>query len=163
MLMLFVFFLMIRRPPRSTRTDTLFPDTTLFRSAADRARIDEDERAFAIGIDALFGPLDHAVRPVVDRHGPARAVIEAGAGSAADRTAVFEAGSCKVAAEGEAIAVGAVVAAAGDRARVDDAGGQAASLAAVERGTLDEAPAVDAGNVRSEEHTAELPSLMRIS
>src|SRR3546814_6646368 len=25
---------MIRRPPRSTRTDTLFPDTTLFRSHA---------------------------------------------------------------------------------------------------------------------------------
>src|SRR3546814_16407615 len=33
------FFLMIRRPPRSTRTDTLFPYTTLFRSAQiDRAR-----------------------------------------------------------------------------------------------------------------------------
>src|SRR3546814_16893786 len=30
----FVFFLMIRRPPRSTRTDTLFPYTTLFRSLA---------------------------------------------------------------------------------------------------------------------------------
>src|SRR3546814_12851211 len=29
-----VFFLMIRRPPRSTRTDTLFPYTTLFRSLA---------------------------------------------------------------------------------------------------------------------------------
>src|SRR3546814_6865716 len=29
---MFVFFLMIRRPPRSTRTDTLFPYTTLFRS-----------------------------------------------------------------------------------------------------------------------------------
>src|SRR3546814_11303222 len=28
----FLFFLMIRRPPRSTRTDTLFPYTTLFRS-----------------------------------------------------------------------------------------------------------------------------------
>src|SRR3546814_12607609 len=28
-----VVFLMIRRPPRSTRTDTLFPYTTLFRSA----------------------------------------------------------------------------------------------------------------------------------
>src|SRR3546814_14236038 len=27
-----VFFVMIRRPPRSTRTDTLFPYTTLFRS-----------------------------------------------------------------------------------------------------------------------------------
>src|SRR3546814_16079319 len=32
--MLTVFFLMIRRPPRSTRTDTLFPYTTLFRSDA---------------------------------------------------------------------------------------------------------------------------------
>src|SRR3546814_12896780 len=30
-----VFFLMIRRPPRSTRTDTLFPYTTLFRSPAN--------------------------------------------------------------------------------------------------------------------------------
>src|SRR3546814_7049628 len=27
---------MIRRPPRSTRTDTLFPYTTLFRSTGDR-------------------------------------------------------------------------------------------------------------------------------
>src|SRR3546814_1083455 len=32
-LCIFCFFLMIRRPPRSTRTDTLFPYTTLFRSA----------------------------------------------------------------------------------------------------------------------------------
>src|SRR3546814_14685534 len=31
-LLLVFFFLMIRRPPRSTRTDTLFPYTTLFRS-----------------------------------------------------------------------------------------------------------------------------------
>src|SRR3546814_14320803 len=31
-LVVFFFFLMIRRPPRSTRTDTLFPYTTLFRS-----------------------------------------------------------------------------------------------------------------------------------
>src|SRR3546814_19631656 len=30
------FFLMIRRPPRSTRTDTLFPYTTLFRSPKSR-------------------------------------------------------------------------------------------------------------------------------
>src|SRR6056297_3885902 len=34
---LFFFFFMIRRPPRSTRTDTLFPYTTLFRSPAPRA------------------------------------------------------------------------------------------------------------------------------
>src|SRR3546814_16703415 len=35
------FFLMIRLPPRSTRTDTLFPYTTLFRShaAGDRPRL----------------------------------------------------------------------------------------------------------------------------
>src|SRR3546814_12485097 len=33
-LILYFFFLMIRRPPRSTRTDTLFPYTTLFRSVA---------------------------------------------------------------------------------------------------------------------------------
>src|SRR3546814_12909039 len=37
--MLLFFFLMIRRPPTSTRTDTLFPYTTLFRSGrARRAR-----------------------------------------------------------------------------------------------------------------------------
>src|SRR3546814_13670809 len=35
MIVVFVFFLMIRRPPRSTRTDTLFPYTTLFRSSDD--------------------------------------------------------------------------------------------------------------------------------
>src|SRR3546814_3191121 len=32
-----VFFLMLRRPPRSTRTDTLFPYTTLFRSLRMRS------------------------------------------------------------------------------------------------------------------------------
>src|SRR3546814_16905042 len=34
----FFFFLMIRRPPRSTRTDTLFPYTTLFRSGPSPSR-----------------------------------------------------------------------------------------------------------------------------
>src|SRR3546814_13501921 len=48
MLFFVFFFLMIRRPPRSTRTDTLFPYTTLFRSRIDvdagdlrRPRLDE--------------------------------------------------------------------------------------------------------------------------
>src|SRR3546814_4097165 len=36
---------MIRRPPRSTRTDTLFPYTTLFRSKADKA--EERDQALA--------------------------------------------------------------------------------------------------------------------
>src|SRR3546814_5805491 len=40
---------MIRRPPRSTRTDTLFPYTTLFRSPACRFRL----RAFFLALGAL--------------------------------------------------------------------------------------------------------------
>src|SRR3546814_13455958 len=37
MILLYMFFfLMLRRPPRSTRTDTLFPYTTLFRSSCIR-------------------------------------------------------------------------------------------------------------------------------
>src|SRR3546814_7987682 len=36
-----VFFLMIRRPPRSTRTDTLFPYTTLFRSILRVGQVDD--------------------------------------------------------------------------------------------------------------------------
>src|SRR3546814_9813962 len=36
------FFLMIRRPPRSTRTDTLFPSTTLFRAHAPPRHHRED-------------------------------------------------------------------------------------------------------------------------
>src|SRR3546814_4962367 len=34
---------MVRRPPRSTRTDTLFPYTTLFRSQAGDARMEDKE------------------------------------------------------------------------------------------------------------------------
>src|SRR3546814_575365 len=36
------FFLMIRRPPRSTRTDTLFPYTTLFRSGMREIVLDTE-------------------------------------------------------------------------------------------------------------------------
>src|SRR3546814_11892146 len=39
---------MIRRPPRSTRTDTLFPYTTLFRSRVDR-NVPIEDVAGAIG------------------------------------------------------------------------------------------------------------------
>src|SRR3546814_2089590 len=35
---------MIRRPPRSTRTDTLFPYTTLFRSPCPRTAPDRSDR-----------------------------------------------------------------------------------------------------------------------
>src|SRR3546814_13182972 len=57
---------MIRRPPRSTRTDTLFPYTTLFRSAAQLA--------------ADFG-LDRLDRLLKARHG---LLIEGGDADVAD-------------------------------------------------------------------------------
>src|SRR3546814_8692159 len=52
---------MIRRPPRSTRTDTLFPDTTLFRSALrelakllpDKAEIVRDGKTMTVSISEL--------------------------------------------------------------------------------------------------------------
>src|SRR3546814_5639992 len=50
---------MIRRPPRSTRTDTLFPYTTLFRSLLDPlAAADQHRRAIAGGAEFQRGA-DH--------------------------------------------------------------------------------------------------------
>src|SRR3546814_1916038 len=50
MLLCFFVFLMIRRPPRSTRTDTLFPYTTLFRSGGrDDKRNSLTQAGFAVG------------------------------------------------------------------------------------------------------------------
>src|SRR3546814_3830361 len=100
---------MIRRPPRSTRTDTLFPYTTLFRS--------------------------------VHRRAPPRP--RSAQGRAADRSA------------------------AADQARAgrDADGARAACLNAglgrIARGSLASRRAH--ANSRSEEHTSELQSLMRIS
>src|SRR3546814_1796162 len=54
---------MIRRPPRSTRTDTLFPYTTLFRSILDETDSGLDIDALKIvadGVNALKSP-DRAV------------------------------------------------------------------------------------------------------
>src|SRR3546814_6487416 len=51
---------MIRRPPRSTRTDTLFPYTTLFRSSAARIREDPRSRGAARAPRRARGPAsDH--------------------------------------------------------------------------------------------------------
>src|SRR3546814_9129788 len=47
---------MIRRPPRSTRTDTLFPYTTLFRSAGRMAAVDRDLRTGS-GRSRIGGPV----------------------------------------------------------------------------------------------------------
>src|SRR3546814_20735376 len=72
-----LFCLMIRRPPRSTRTDTLFPYTTLFRSggfglglawmgfAVHLVAIPLRMLAlFAMGIHStFFGPIKYAILP----------------------------------------------------------------------------------------------------
>src|SRR3546814_13724265 len=68
---------MIRRPPRSTRTDTLFPYTTLFRSA-DRDSFDIANRGelpldgcdpvdFLVGIEEIF-EADHAEESTAEAH-----------------------------------------------------------------------------------------------
>src|SRR3546814_12688944 len=67
-----LFFLRIRRPPRSTRTDTLFPYTTLFRSA--RARMSDtrdgkrsgDGKADGVKADGAT-IIDAKVEPIRDR------------------------------------------------------------------------------------------------
>src|SRR3546814_5429652 len=46
---------MIRRPPRSTRTDTLFPYTTLFRSVEQPQRAVVPYRHLAFGIQQVDG------------------------------------------------------------------------------------------------------------
>src|SRR3546814_1068974 len=53
----FRFFLMIRRPPRATRTDTLFPYTTLFRSFR-RAEAVGGLLSVALSLTPLRGPPD---------------------------------------------------------------------------------------------------------
>src|SRR3546814_13791665 len=67
---------MIRRPPRSTRTDTLFPNTTLFRSAADKIGttigvIALEALLYIANLASQFGhPTAHP--PIGGEHNPAR-------------------------------------------------------------------------------------------
>src|SRR3546814_9135735 len=109
---------MIRRPPRSTRTDTLFPYTTLFRS-----RDGEDDAARHIAFDRERVAADEQIVGVEFRRIGRR--------------------RC------EAIAGG------GDSALDDERASDIAREASADR--------VEARGGRSEEHTSELQSLMRIS
>src|SRR3546814_2052823 len=104
---------MIRRPPRSTRTDTLFPYTTLFRSVWPAARTDRHARAVARHVQRGVRP------PECARH---RLPVERGGA----------AGAC-----------------------------HARRIRASRRLYADRHRA--ARRTRSEEHTSELQSLMRIS
>src|SRR3546814_11522366 len=54
-ILLSFFFLLIRRPPRSTRTDTLFPYTTLFRShLPSRVAVNHDTVDFLEDANLVF-------------------------------------------------------------------------------------------------------------
>src|SRR3546814_18933873 len=75
---LFVFLLMIRRPPRSTRTDTLFPYTTLFRSHPEGSMTTRfgrniQRRVLSCAVQAALVP--GLVVAAVDAHAGANAVI----------------------------------------------------------------------------------------
>src|SRR3546814_2601112 len=107
---MFFFFLRLRRPPRSTRTDTLFPYTTLFRSVPLRR--------------GVFDPLG-ADRRVVRRHLQGQGVVRLQALQHRRRR----------------------------RGSDRDRGGPVDEFAARQL----------AVHIRSEEHTSELQSLMRIS
>src|SRR3546814_8935004 len=116
---------MIRRPPRSTRTDTLFPYTTLFRSAflSDSA-------------NSYFGASPPRIReePSRKRHGA---------------PALY---SCIISAEL-------------DRGHIHVFGAMIARSASEVRFRIRQrfGPLLEDQAIRSEEHTSELQSLMRIS
>src|SRR3546814_5281490 len=120
---MFVFFVMIRRPPGSTRTDTLFPYTTLFRSV-DPGDFHE------LLIAQIVAKADHHARDGVAAHGDA---------ILADGEDMFD----QVVAE-QLLERGADALAGRDQGS----------------GTGHQRSIVP---VRSEEHTSELQSLMRIS
>src|SRR3546814_3500904 len=130
-------FLMIRRPPRSTRTDTLFPYATLFRSGrAARALLEEARHRILKGLGAWSGAR------LVFTSGATEALALALSRTRADHVLVG------------ATEHDAVLRAAPDAPRI-----------AVDRSGLADLEALrrELGGSRSEEHTSELQSLMRIS
>src|SRR3546814_18186920 len=100
---------MIRRPPRSTRTDTLFPYTTLFRShrhtlhsvraglelqAGEDARAGDLRARLLVAADLDFGGIDDLEAPALqlgvalvhaqEVGGKERSIVAAGAGAPPD-------------------------------------------------------------------------------
>src|SRR3546814_5577997 len=124
-----IFFVMIRRPPRSTRTDTLFPYTTLFRSIAIEQRC---QLRVGVGHGGFFAAVGGATLA------QAGTILRPAAANLPNR--MFDAGGQPLASL-DARQVQIIIS--------DDRGVP-----------LD---AVLGRRVRSEEHTSELQSLMRIS
>src|SRR3546814_4387624 len=119
---------MIRRPPRSTRTDTLFPYTTLFRSVA----------------------ILHLVA-----HAGFKALLFLAAGVAGEQVGGYALDRMRL---GRALPVMTVLSAVGTLAL---AGVPPLDAAWTKEAVISAASHQD--RLRSEEHTSELQSLMRIS
>src|SRR3546814_9579449 len=180
---------MIRRPPRSTRTDTLFPDTTLFRSVLAEV---------SGGIGLLHGALetaydvDHLAADIDERVvGPGRVggddhSLDQRVGAGHHQRDVLAGARLRlIGVDHEIFRLGVVL---GDEGPLHP-GREASTAAAAQTGVLDllddgvlglaqrlveraitallligvEGPAAFGVPVRSEEHTSELQSLMRIS
>src|SRR3546814_10130286 len=128
-----IFCLVIRRPPGSTRTDTLFPYTTLFRSLES----DGSERlVFRLDLDVFLGfhGLMQAIRPAPPVHHATRELVN-------DDNLVILDDIIRVALEHDICAQGLVHM----------------------MNNLRIFKVIEVGTDRSEEHTSELQSLMRNS
>src|SRR3546814_9429893 len=132
---------MLRRPPRSTRTDTLFPYTTLFRSRSAGAELTEQYQHLLW--DDLEG-VGHArrARTISDRLRKVPGVIEAEVSAAGTMRVEFKRSQTSIDLIRKALA---------------DMGVSQKSSAATAAAPAGRGPS------RSEEHTSELQSLMRIS
>src|SRR3546814_2192224 len=137
---------MIRRPPRSTRTDTLFPYTTLFRSVHPHR---DGEGALSAPLLFVLGIVDPHNDAPVERQ---RVQIEREALSVAGcpcNADVCPSGVVAFAVHSEEAMAGAVLISVGHDV-----------LLHVCRRII---PSVHGESARSEEHTSELKSLMRNS
>src|SRR3546814_3778407 len=134
---------MIRRPPRSTRTDTLFPYTTLFRSGALEQALRGVDRAgeHENGVDADEAGVDDArTGGEAELLGPLGGHHDHGGGAIGDLRR--RAGGVHAVLTGDGLQGGELL-----------EGGLAQALVTAD----------GVGAARSEEHTYELQSLMRIS
>src|SRR3546814_6620655 len=133
---------MIRRPPRSTRTDTLFPYTTLFRSALLGEWLEAASVTFLFALSLTLEAWSV---------GKARRAIAALLDLAPSTVRVLQPDGSEVVTPAQSVNPGA---------RFTVHGGERIPLdGRVVAGTS----AVNQAPIRSEEHTSELQSLMRNS
>src|SRR3546814_10100545 len=142
---------MIRRPPRSTLTDTLFPYTTLFRSAfALRPPIGANARIFCVGVNYPDRSGEYRDGAPPPRY-PSLFVRFASSFVGHDRAIVRPRASEQLDYEGELVLV---IGKSGRHIDERDALGHVAAITLCNEGSV--------RDWRSEEHTTELRSLMRI-